>query len=185
MSEGCDQLWVIIDRFTKMAHFIPLGKEKKSAADLAVTFAQEVWKHHGLPTDIVSDRDSRFTSEVWKEFLKLSGIRLRMSTAFHLQTDGQTERLNQTIEGYLRAFVAKDQDDWVDLLPMAKFAYNNSVTMGNSISPFYANYGFHSAAMNPATTESLNLASKVYVNWIHTVHDESREGLEEAQEQIR
>ena len=101
ISDGCDQLWVVIDRFTKMAHFIPLNKEKKTAVDLAVFFAREVWKHHGLPTDIVSDRDSRFTSETWKEFLRLSAIRPRRSTAFHPQTDGQTERLNQTIEAYL------------------------------------------------------------------------------------
>jgi len=71
-SEGCDQLWVVIDRFTKMAHFIPL--REKTVADLAIIFGQEVWKHHGLPTDIVSDRESRLTSEVWKEILRLSGI---------------------------------------------------------------------------------------------------------------
>jgi len=96
VSEGCDQLWVVIDRFTKMAHFLPLGKEGKTAADLAVIFAREIWRSHSLPTDIVSDRDSRFTSETWREFLRLLGIRPRMSTAFHPQTDGQTERLNQT-----------------------------------------------------------------------------------------
>jgi len=101
LSEDCDQLWVVIDRFTKMAHFLLLPKEKKTDADLAVTFAREIWKYHGLPTDIVSNQDSRFTSEVWKEFLRLSGIRPRMSTAFHPQTDRQTERLNQTIEAYL------------------------------------------------------------------------------------
>jgi len=122
ISDECDQLWVIIDRFTKMAHFVPLRKEGKTAADLAIIFAREVWKYHGLPTDIVSDRDSRFTSETWKEFLRLTEIWPRMSTAFHPQTDGQTERLNQTIEAYLRAFVSKEQDDWVRLLPMAEFA---------------------------------------------------------------
>jgi len=68
ISDECDQLWVIIHQFTKMAHFLPLRKEGKTAADLAVIFAREVWKYHGLPTDIVSDRDSRFTSETWKEF---------------------------------------------------------------------------------------------------------------------
>jgi len=67
--EKSDQLWVVIDRFTKMAHFLPLKQEGKTAADLAVIFAREVWRFYGLPTDIVSDRDSRFTSEVWKEFL--------------------------------------------------------------------------------------------------------------------
>jgi len=183
LSEGYNQLWVIIDPFTKMGHFIPL--QEKTAADLAVTFAREVWKHHGLPTDIVADRDSRFTSEVWKEFLRLSGIRPRMSTAFHPQTDGPTERLNQTIEAYLRAFVSKEQDDWVRLLPMAEFAYNNSTTSGNGTSPFYANYGFHLVAMDPASTEPLNPASQVYAHWMHTVHDESRRGLEKAQEWMR
>jgi len=69
VSEGCDQLWVIIDQFTKMAHFLPLRTEGKTVADLAVNFTPEVWKYHGLPTDIVSDHDSRFTSETWKEFL--------------------------------------------------------------------------------------------------------------------
>jgi len=111
LSEECDQLWVVIDRYTKMAHFLPLRKEGKTVADLAVIIAWELWKYHGLPTDIVSNRDSRFTSEVWKEFLQSSGIRPRMSTAIHPQTDGQTKRLNQTMEAYLWAFAAKDHDD--------------------------------------------------------------------------
>jgi len=108
-----------------------------------------------------------------------------MLTVFHLQTDRQTERLNLTIAVYHRAFIGKEQDDWVRLLPMAEFAYNNSVTTGNSMSPFYANYGFHPVAMNPALTEPLNPASKVYTHWMNTVHDESRKGLEEAQERMR
>jgi transposase InsO family protein len=185
LSDGCDQLWVIIDRFTKMAHFLPLLKDGKTANDLAKIFAREVWRHHGLPSDIVSDRDSRFTSEVWKEFLRLSDIRPRMSTAFHPQTDGQTERLNQTIEAYLRSFVNHEQDDWAGLLPMAEFAYNNSVTMATGLSPFYANYGFHPAATNPAAAHLLNPASKVYAHWMHAVHEKTRESLEEAQERMR
>jgi len=83
-----------------MAHFIPL--KEKTAADLAKIFAREVWKFHGTPTDIVSDQNSWFTSEVWKEFLRLLRIRPRRSTVSHPQTDGLTERLNQTIEAYLR-----------------------------------------------------------------------------------
>jgi len=101
ISDNCDELWDIIDRFTKMAYFLPLRMEGKTVADLAVIFAREVWKYHGLPIDIVADRDSRFTSETWKEFLRLSGIQSRMSTAFHPDTNGQTEWLNQTIEAYL------------------------------------------------------------------------------------
>jgi len=184
-SEGCNQLWIVIDRFTKMAHFLPLPKEGKTAADLAVIFAREIWKHHRLPMDIVSDRDSRFTSETWKEFLWLSGIRLRMSTAFHPQADGQTERLNQTIEAYLQAFVGHEQDNWVGFLPMAEFAYNNSVTTGNGMSPFYANYGFHPVASDPATAGPLNPASMLYADWMHAVYEESNRKLEAAQERMR
>jgi len=167
-----------------MAHFIPLPKTRKTAPDLAIAFAREVWKFHGLPTDIVSDRDSKFTSEAWKDFLQLSDIRPRMSTAFHPQTDRQTERLNQTIEAYLRAFATREQDNWVSLLPMAEFAYNNSVTRGNGMMLFYANYGFHPAAVDPPKEmdEPLNPASTVYGHWMKTVHEESRKGLEAAQE---
>jgi len=185
LSEGCDQLWVVIDRFTKTVHFLPLKKEKKTAADLAVIFAREVWKYHGLPTDIISDRDSRFTSETWQEFLQLSGICPRMSTAFHPQTDGQTECLNQTIEAYLRAFVGHEQYNWIGLLPMAEFAYNNSLTMANGMSPFYANYGFHHVSSDPASSEPLNPASKLYTHWMHTVHKASAERLEAAHERMR
>jgi len=182
-SEGRNQLWVVIDRFTKMAHFIPL--REKTASDLAKIFAREVWRFHGLPADIVSDRDSRFTSETWKEFLEILDIRPRMSTAFHPQTDGQTERLNQMIEAYLRAFVNQEQENWVLLLPMSEFAYNNSVTIGNGMSPFYTYYGRHPATINPPSSEPLNPASTVYAHWMQTVHDESRKGLEAAQERMR
>ena len=185
MSEEYDQLWIIIDRFTKMAHFLPLEKDKKTATDLAISFAREVWKHHSLPADIFLDWDSRFISEVWREFLRLSTIRPRMSTTFHLQTDRQTEQLNQTINAYLQAFVGKEQDDWVRLLPIAEFTYNNSTTTGNSMSLFYTNYGFHPIAVDPVPTGPLNPASKEYAHWMDTMHDESRKGLKEAQERMR
>jgi len=108
-----------------------------------------------------------------------------MSTAFHPQTDGQTERLNQTIEAYLRAFVNTEQDDWRRLLPMAEFAYNNSATAGNGMSPFYANYGFHPVAVGTASTEPHNPASTVYAHWMQAIHEEARKWLEEAQERMR
>jgi transposase InsO family protein len=102
LSEEYDQLWVIVDRFSKMSHFIPLKKKAKKAQHLATIFAREIWKLHGLPVEIVSDRDSRFTSKFWQSLLSTLGIRPRMLTAFHPQTDGQTERVNQTIEAFLR-----------------------------------------------------------------------------------
>jgi len=96
--------------------------------------------------------------------------------------DDQTERLNQTIEAYLPTFVTYEQDDWVSLLPMAEFAYYNSVTAGSGLTPFYVNYGTHPTAANPAGEKSLNPTSKVYAHWMHTVHDKACKGLETAEE---
>jgi len=185
LSDECDQLWVVVDRFTKMAHFIPLSKEGKSASDLVRTFVQEVWHHYGLPLDIISDGDSCFTSTVWQEFLTLSGIQPRMSTAFDPQTDGQTEWLNQTIEVYLQSFISYEQDDWVSLLPMAEFAYNNSTTNATGILPFYANYGFHPTATNPAAVLPLNPVSFAYGHWIHAVYGDTRKMRDKTWERMR
>jgi transposase InsO family protein len=168
-----------------MAYFIPLQKDGKTTADLAKIFAKEVWKLHSLPTDIVLDRDSRFTSTTWKVFIGTLGIKPRISTVFYPQTDGQMERLNQTIEAYLRSFVNHEMEDWVDLLPMAEFAYNNSVTSATGLSPFYANYGYYPIASNPTATAICNPASKAYAYWMHTVHESTKIVLGKAQEQIR
>ena len=93
-SMSCTELWVVVDRFSKMAHFIPLSPGGKTAEDLARIFAREIWRLHGLPRDIVSDRDSRFTADIGRVFLTTLGIHPEMSTAFHLQTNGQTEGTN-------------------------------------------------------------------------------------------
>ena len=149
-----------------MAHFKPLKQDKKNAEDLARIFAREIWRLYGLPQDIVSDRDSRFTSHTWKDFLSVTGIRPHMSTAFHPKTDGQTERVNQVIKAYLRPHINQEQDDWVDLLPMAEHAYNNLVTSVTRMTPSYANYGRHPKSQNPQRTEVMNPASHAYAHWI-------------------
>ena len=183
-SEGCDELWVIIDRFSKMAHFIPLVVGSKTAAHLAKVFAREIWRLHGLPQDIISDRDSRFTSAIWQVFIAILGIWPRMSTAFHPQTDGQTERLNQVIEAYLRPFLSQEQDDWVDLLPMAEFAYNNSTASSTDLTPFYTNYGWHPSANNPRSTEALHPASRAYTHWIQGTIECARHALQNTRTQM-
>jgi len=98
---------VVVDLFTKMAHFIGLH-ENATAKDVADTFLREVWKLHGLPTGIISDMDAKFSGEFWESLCKMLGVKRRMSTAYHPQTDGQTERTNQVLEGYLRRFVNYD-----------------------------------------------------------------------------
>jgi len=91
LSDGHDSIWVIVDRFTKMAHFVPLKSDAKKAPDIARIFLREVWRLHGLPSSIVSDRDARFTSKFWETITGILKIKRGMSTAFHPQTDGQTE----------------------------------------------------------------------------------------------
>jgi transposase len=122
-----------VDRFTKMGHFIPLKKEQKTTEHLVRIFARKIWRFLGIPTDIISDHDSYFMSTEWNQFLGFLGVRPRMSTSFHPQTDGQTERINQTIEAYLRSFITYEMENWVGLLPMAEFAYNNSVTQATGM----------------------------------------------------
>ena len=107
-----------------------------------------------------------------------------MSTAFHPQTDGQTERVNQTIEAYLRPFVNKEMNNWVDLLPMAEHAYNNSVTSASGITPFYANYGRHPESLNPRKTDVLNPASNIYAHWMKNTFQDNLEALEAARERM-
>jgi hypothetical protein len=187
LSNGCDSIWVIVDMFTKMAHFIPLKVEGKKADDLIRIFAREYWRLHGVPSDIVSDRDSRFTGHLWEDFLKLVGIKSRMSTAFHPQTDGQTEIVNQTLETYLRAFVNYEMSNWYDLLPVAEFAYNNAKGASTKMTPFFANYGYHPAAHNPTELRTIarNPASRLYAHWMKEVHEEAIKNLQHARDRMK
>jgi len=123
LSEGADAV-LIIDRLTKMAHLIPCTKDL-DARQFQETFIKEIFRLYGLPRDIITDRGSIFTSDLWKETTKKLGIERRLSTAFHPQTDGQTELTNSPLEQYLRAYVNYQQHNWKELLPMGEFAYNN------------------------------------------------------------
>jgi len=125
-SEGYRKIWVIVDRFSKMAHFILLNTEEH-IKELALIFLKEIWRLHMLPETIISDRDTRFTSKFWMSLMQLLQVKLNVSTAFHRKTDGQTERVNQTLEQYLRSYCSYQQDDWVSLLPFAEHAYNISL----------------------------------------------------------
>jgi transposase InsO family protein len=126
-----------------MARFILLKtKEESPVKDLAVIFAKKILRMHGLPSNIVSDRDTRFTSHFWQELTKHLGINLSMLTAFHPQADGQTEHINAILEQYLQHFCAFQQDDWSKLLPLAEHAYNTAISETTKMSSFFANYGY-------------------------------------------
>ena len=166
-----------------MAHFIGLV-EKATAKDVADTFLREVWKLHGLPTEIISDMDAEFSGEFWESLCKSFDITRKMSTAYHPQTDGQTERTNQTLEGYLRNFVNYDQNDCYQLLPMAEHAYNNSATNANRMSLFYANYGFHPQTEWMKEREAQNPGAGLYAHWMQTMHQRAKKGLEKTREDM-
>ncbi|KJZ68428.1 hypothetical protein HIM_12180 [Hirsutella minnesotensis 3608] len=112
---------VVVDRLTRYVRYIPVSSRISSDG-----LADEIFKHYGMPDGIVSDRGSLFTGHFWATFCHLLHCKRRLSTAFHPQTDGQTERVNQTIEQYLRTFCNKEQSDWMDKLPLAEFTYNTS-----------------------------------------------------------
>ena len=119
-SAGHDSIMVVVDSVTKRAHFAST-LTTITVAGTARLFVQHVWKHHGLPWKVVSDRGLQFIAEFTQELYRILGIRLAATTAYHPQGDGQTERVNQELEQYLRIFVNQRQDDWADLLPLAKF----------------------------------------------------------------
>jgi len=134
-----DVILVVCDRLSKMTHFVATT-EGTLAEGLARLFRDNVWKLHGLPESVVSDRGPQFAAELTKELNRMLGIRTKLSTAFHPQTDGQTERMNQELEQYLRFFIEYRQKDWPEWLAAAEFAVNNKVHMATKVSPFMANY---------------------------------------------
>ncbi|MBB1214013.1 transposase, partial [Klebsiella pneumoniae] len=122
---GYDSIWVIVDQLTKVARFIPV-KTTYGGNKLAELYFARIVSLHGIPKKIVSDRGSQFTSHFWKKLQEELGTRLNFSTAYHPQTDGQTERLNQILEDMLRACVLDFGKTWDKSLPYAEFSYNNS-----------------------------------------------------------
>ena len=138
--KGYTVIWVVVDRLTKSAHFLP-GKVTYTVDNWAQLYVKEIVRLHGVPVSIVSDRDPRFTSAFWRGLQKALGTRLDFSTAFHPQTDGQTERLNQILEDMLRACVLDFKESWDSKLHLMEFSYNNSFQATIGMAPFEALYG--------------------------------------------
>ena len=142
---GDNAIWVVVDRLTKMARFIPT-RDSISAVQLAHLFVEKLFSLYGLPVDIVSDRDPKFTGHFWREVFKKLDTRLSMSSADHPESDGQTERVNQTMEDMLRAYVSLRQSDWEEYLPLVEFTYNSAKHSATRMSPFMLLYDFQPRA---------------------------------------
>ncbi|GJU12581.1 putative reverse transcriptase domain-containing protein [Tanacetum coccineum] len=139
-ASGQDMIWVIVDRLTKSAHFLP-AKENDSMEKLTRQYLKEVVSRHGVPVSIISDRDGRFVSQFWQSLQEAFGTQLDMSTAYHPETDGQSERTIQTLEDMLRACVIDFGKGWDRHLPLIEFSYNNSYHTSIKAAPFEALYG--------------------------------------------
>ncbi|GJY33490.1 putative reverse transcriptase domain-containing protein [Tanacetum coccineum] len=139
-SQGFDTIWVIVDRLTKSAHFLPI-RENDPLDKLARLYLNRIVARHGIPASIICDRDGRFTSNFWRSFQKALGTDISMSTAYHPETDGQSERTIQTLEDMLRACVIDFGKGWVKHLPLAEFSYNNSYHASIKAAPYEALYG--------------------------------------------
>ena len=135
-----DSIMVVVDKLTKAAHFIPV-KSTYEAGDIAKIFMKEIFKLHGLPKAIVSDRDVKFTSNFWKGLFADLGTKLNFSTAYHPQTDGQTKRVNQVLEDMLRMYVMDKPTKWEDYLHLVEFAYKNGHQASLGMSPYKSLYG--------------------------------------------
>lgn len=144
-----DAIWTIVDRLTKRAHFIPVSTTA-TTKKLAKIYIKNIFRLHGVPMSIVSDRDPKFTADFWKHLWEELKTELRMSTVNHPQTDGQSENVNKQIGVMIRLYVNHAMDDWEELLPLLEFAYNSSMNRTIQMTPFEADLGF-----NPRNTMEL------------------------------
>lgn len=143
---GFNTIMVVVDRLSKGAVFIPVPSIP-SAETTAKLFLNHVYANHGCPSEIVSDQGVQFTSKFWKAFSEAMGFKLCLLTAYHPQTDKQTERVNRILKQYLRAYVNHQQDNWAELLSLAQFSYNSSYHSSIKMSPYMAGRGYQPQMM--------------------------------------
>lgn len=166
-------LLVVVDKLSKRAHFIPLPGDHR-AEDTARLFYKEVYKHHGLQRRIISDRDTRFTANFWKELTRLLKIKTNLSTAFYPQTDGQSERSFRVIQEMLRCFVGYTQRDWDKYLPGLEFSYNSHVSDTTHYSPFFLEYGQDSLSVSDILYSDENADNQDTKKFIEEIRDATR-----------
>jgi len=184
-SSGHDAVMTVVDSVSKRAHFIPTHTTM-TAEGAARLFLHQVWKLHGLPKCIISDRRPQFVARFTRELYRLLGIKLASSTAWHLQTNRQTEHVNQELDQYLWLFVNERQDDWYDLLSMVEFQHNNYVHSATQQPPFLLDTGQlprmgFEPRQNPSGLETVN----EFTERIRTVIAEAKSAIRKAQDDMK
>ena len=177
--EGYDAVVVFVDLLTKVTHIVPCASTM-DAPDVAKLYITHIFKLYGLSRVMVCDRDPKFVSKFWKSLFTELGTRLNMSTAFHPQTDGQTERMNQSVEQVLRAYVHTLHDDWLRYIPIVEFAMNSHVNRSTGLTPFEALYGF--IPDTPITVLNPSVQTEYMHERIKVVQDLVKSNLEKAKE---
>jgi transposase InsO family protein len=179
---GKSVILTVVDRFSKAAHFIALG-HPYTATSVARVFFSEIVRLHGFPSSIVSDRDPVFTSSFWRELFSLAGVKLQFSTAFHPQSDGQSEATNKIISMYLRCLVGDRPRTWLEWLPWAEFCYNSSYQQSLKTSPFEVVYGRAPPSIRSYVPGDARLPAVERAMWDRDVFlAEIRDRLEQAQQ---
>ena len=183
-SGGYDSIMVAVDSAGKRSHFVETVTTV-TAAGAANLYLRNIWKLHGLPRKVVSDRGPQFVAAFMKELYRLLGIEAATSTAYHPQTDGQTERVNQELEQYLRLFVRERQDDWYTLLPLAEFSYNNHVHSSTQQTPFLLDTGRHPRmGFEPHQPPSHVEAVNEFTNRMKDTLEEAKSALAKAKDDM-
>ena len=182
-KHGNDAIVVMVEKLTKKIH-TKATKTTVTAPQLAKIFIEEVVRHHGVPKNIISDRDSRFTSNFWRALWQRLGTKLNMSTAYHPQSDGQTERANRTIEDMIRSYVNYRQNDWDEHLVNCEIAYNNSINATTGYSPFYLTTGQHPLLPGNLLNDnpSTNPTAEQVLQRLQEDLQQAKENIEKAQQ---
>ncbi|CAI7897606.1 unnamed protein product [Closterium sp. NIES-53] len=179
-NAGHDAILVVIDKFSKMGHFIPTHTTA-CMEETAQLFLKHIISQHRIPTTLISDRDPKFTSKFWKELMSLMGTRLEMSSAYHPQTDGQTERLNQIVEQLLRTACKDDINKWDLHLPVLEFAYNNAKHAATGETPFFLCYGRHPLTPQQPTVPATVQPAQDFVTTMQQLWDRTHKRLQDIQ----
>ena len=184
VSKGHDSILVVCDRFLKMSHFVVMT-EKTIVEGLAKLFRDNVWKLYRLPESMILDRGPQFVVGLTRELNKMLGIETKLSTAYHLQTDGQTERTNQKLKQYLRMYINHRQSNWSEWLVTTEFTFNNKVHIVTKESLFKVNYGREPRISFDIRKKRKNVKVEEFAREMKDRHEEVKSALVRLQEEIK